>query len=185
MEEKEFDEEMEGDVVELESEDGETVKFRHVATIDHKGDWYVLFSPVEEIEGLDEDECVIFKLGTDDKGGDVFLPVEDDALLDEVYDEYVRIMEDEGDWECGCEDCSKSETCACKDKPEEECDCESCEDGRSCECEEEHCDCDEGGCDCGADHAGKKERCGGKKDHCDGKKERCDCGKGHRDCGCH
>lgn len=158
MEEKEFDEEMEGDIVELESEDGETVKFQHVATIDYKGDWYVLFSPVEAIEGVEEDEAVIFKLGTDENGGDVFLPVEDDELLDAVYDEYVKIMEEEDEWECGCEDCSKADGCACKDKPEEECDCDSCTDGR------------EDSCDCGC-----------KEGHEDG----CDCGCGDKNCSCH
>lgn len=118
-----LEEEADGDVVELESDDGESVKFRHVATIDHENDWYVLFSPVEAIDGVGEDEVVIFKLGADENGGDVFIPVEDDAILDAVYDEYVRIMEEEGDWEeCDCE-----EGCDCDHDGDGKCACHSCD----------------------------------------------------------
>lgn len=120
--ETELDEEDE--IVELEDEEGKIAKFRHVATIDYENDWYVFFSPAEELDGLSEDEVIIFKLGADESGADVFLPIEDDALLDAVYNEYVRIMEED--------DC---------------CDCEDC--GHDHDCEEHKCG--EHGCDCGHD----------------------------------
>ena len=119
-------EEMDGDIVELESEDGETVRFQHVATIDYENEWYVFFTPAEEMEGIDSDETVIFKLTTDENGADIFLPVEDEAILDAVYDEYLRIMEDEdSDWEecqCGdgCGDHCHHGDCDCKHEGEQE-----------------------------------------------------------------
>ena len=67
-------EDEESDIVELVDEEGKSVNFRHVATIDYKDEWFVFFSPVEEIEGVTEDEVVIFNLGTDETGADVFYP---------------------------------------------------------------------------------------------------------------
>lgn len=117
----------EDEIVELEDEEGKIAKFRHVATVDYENDWYVFFSPAEELDGLSEDEVIIFKLGADEGGADVFLPIEDDALLDAVYNEYVRIMEEDDDC-CGCEGC-----------------------GHDHDCEGEEHSCGEHGCDCGHD----------------------------------
>ena len=165
-EEVEFDEEEDGDVVELESEDGETIPFRHVATIDYENGWYVLFSPMQEMEGVGEDEVVIFRLDTDEKGGDIFVPVEDEAILDAVYDEYVRIMEDENsEWEqgCGCGH-GDGEHCRCGEETGDGCHCDGESDGKKGDC---HCGKSDGnkGSDC---------KCGGKSE---GKKGDCKCGR--------
>lgn len=114
--EEEFDDE----IVELIDDEGKTEQFYHIATIDYKDDWYVFFSPVEETEEVSGDEVVIFKLGTDEEGGDVFLPIEDEKVLNAVYDEYVKMMEEE---DCGCDDdCD----CGCNAKEKEtksDCSC--------------------------------------------------------------
>lgn len=94
---------LDDEIIELVDEDGKTVQFYHVATIDYKEEWYVFFTPAEEIEEVSEEEVVIFKLGVDEEGKDIFLPVEDEALLQAVYDEYVKLMEEEEEGEgCGC-----------------------------------------------------------------------------------
>lgn len=138
-------EDEESDIVELVDEEGKSVNFRHVATIDYKDEWFVFFSPVEEIEGVTEDEVVIFKLGTDETGADVFLPIEDDKLLDEVYAEYIKVMEEEdGEGGCGC-------GCGCEDEEDDEegcgCGC-GCDDEEEESCSDEDCGC----CDCGCGH---------------------------------
>ncbi len=99
------------EVVELVDEDGNTVNFRHVATIDYNDEWFVFFSPEEEMDGITDDEVVIFKLGADENGQDVFLPIEDEKLIDAVYNEYVRMIEEDNDDEHdhhggGCSGCS-------------------------------------------------------------------------------
>ena len=62
--------------------------------MDHKGECYVFFQPAEQIEDTDEDSVVIFRIGESD-GQEVLLPVEDEALLDEVYEEFCRMMEED------------------------------------------------------------------------------------------
>ena len=115
---KEVAQEELSDIVELVDDTGRTLKFYHIGTIDYKNECYVFFQPAEEIEGTDEDDVIIFRIGGDE-GNEVLLPVEDEALLDEVYEEFCRIMEDEenaedammleGDFYCdgncaGCEE---------------------------------------------------------------------------------
>ncbi len=82
------------DVVELIDDTGRTLKFYHIGTMDYKEECYVFFQPAEEIPGTDEDDVIIFRIGGDE-GNEVLLPVEDEALLDEVYEEFCRMMDED------------------------------------------------------------------------------------------
>lgn len=87
----EFDE----DIVELTTDDGKKLKFFFVGTIEYKGKNYSAFEPAEEIEGLSEDDLVIFELAGDDEENADLLPVEDEALLDEVFEEFCRVLDED------------------------------------------------------------------------------------------
>ena len=115
----------EPDIITLVDQMGNDVDFYHVATIDYKEKWYVFLQPVEPIDGIAEDEVLIYELGMDENGDDKFIPIEDEALLDAVFNEYLKEAEEDG--------------CCCG----EECDCE---DG--CDCDDT-CDCEGGSCSCG------------------------------------
>lgn len=82
------------DVVELIDDTGRTLKFYHIGTMDYKNEGYVFFQPAEDIEGTEEDDVIIFRIGGEE-GNEVLLPVEDEALLDEVYEEFCRMMDEE------------------------------------------------------------------------------------------
>ena len=90
---------------------------------------YVFFQRAEEIPDIDDDEVVIFRLEEDENGEDLFVPIEDENLLNEVYEEYVRMAEEED--ECGC-------GCGCH---EDGCDCEAEENQDACRCRDGKCDC--------------------------------------------
>lgn len=155
-------EEDDGDLVELVDDQGRVLKFFHVGSLEHKEKWYAFFMPAEEIEGTTEDEVVIFNISKDDKGEEVLLPVEDEALLEEVYEEFCRQMEEEaagleaaeleGGCSCGCgHDHSHGEGC-CDHKHEhgEGCCGHNHEHGHGegcCNHKHEH-----GDCDCGHNH---------------------------------
>ncbi len=83
------------EIVELTTEDGKKLKFYFIKTIEYKGKYYSAFEPAEEIEGIEEDDLIIFELSGDDEETADLLPVEDDALLDEVFDEFCRVMEED------------------------------------------------------------------------------------------
>ena len=88
------DEEELSDIVELVDEQNVVRKFYHVGTIDYKNEWYVGFQAAEEIEGVDPDELVIFKI-EGDEDDEVLKPIEDEALLEEVYEEFCRQLDEE------------------------------------------------------------------------------------------
>lgn len=126
---QEFEEEenMEEDILELVGDDGEVEHFYHLATLQYKKEWYVVLQPTETNEHVSEDELIIFLLSTDEESGeDVFMTVDDEKVLNAVYEEYLKLVDVE-------------EECSCGDK---DCHC-----GGDCDCDED-CDCDNDNCDC-------------------------------------
>ncbi len=112
------------DVVKLTGENGDVLNFYHIGTIEYKDDWFCFFQPAEPIEGTDPDELVVFKIG-EEGGKEVLLPVKDESLLDEVYEEFMHELEDDeevyGDEVSGCSgDCSACESCGCLGACEED-----------------------------------------------------------------
>ena len=85
----------EDDIVELTTDDGKKLKFYFVGTIEYKGKNYSAFEPAEEIEGIDEEDLIIFELSGDDEETADLLPIEDEALLDEVFQEFCRVLEED------------------------------------------------------------------------------------------
>lgn len=92
----------EAEIVEFSDEQGKVMKFYHLDTIEYQSRFFAFFAPAEEIEGIAEDELIIYEI-SGKPGEEELIPVEDDALLDAVYEEFCAIMEE------GCED----EDCDC------------------------------------------------------------------------
>lgn len=84
-------------IVELIDEDGKNVKFEFLMMLEHEGGNYLLLTPAEEIDGVDEDEIVILKVETDDKGEDVYVSVNDEKLLETLFEKYLTMVENEED----------------------------------------------------------------------------------------
>ena len=97
---EEFDGE-EDDIIVLVDEEGKETQFEHIATLDYDNEWYILLQPVVLDEDMDEDEVIVFKIGTDSEGNDLFVPVDDEKVLDGVYQVYMEEMEGCGD-DCDC-----------------------------------------------------------------------------------
>ena len=86
-------------IVELVDDQGKTHKCYHIGTIEHKDRWFAFFQPADEEEAEnegDEDEVTILEIVGED-GEEELVPVEDNKLLDEVFDEFCRVMEEDDD----------------------------------------------------------------------------------------
>ena len=83
--------------VELVDEDGKSMLFAHLMTLDYKDERFVLLSPEEQESAEGEEEVVILKVTQDEKGEDVYENIDDDALLDEVFDAFVEVSNMYGD----------------------------------------------------------------------------------------
>ena len=77
------------DIVELTTEDGKRLKFYFVGTIEYKGKNYSAFEPAEQIDGIEDDDLIIFELSGDDEETADLLPIEDEKLLDELFVDFM------------------------------------------------------------------------------------------------
>ncbi len=84
--------EEEDHILEVETDEG-IIRLYHIATLPYKGANYCVFQKAEPETEEEEDEVVIYQLEEGEEEG-MLLPVEDDALLDEVFAEFCRMYED-------------------------------------------------------------------------------------------
>ena len=82
------------DIVRLLSANGEEVEFIEIAGIAHQGCFYVILQPVELIEGMADDEALVFKVSRSENGEDKFEIELDDEIIDAVFKGYNRLLED-------------------------------------------------------------------------------------------
>ena len=81
---------------------------------------YVLLDKFHKFGKIEEGEVFIFKVeeSENEDEEDKFIPLEDEALMDAVFEEYLRVAEAEG-CGCGCDDCEHHDHCH-----DDDCDCE-------------------------------------------------------------
>ena len=90
MSENEFEND---DIITLLSPTGEEIAFIEIAGIAYKGNFYALLQPVELIEGMSEDEALVFSVTRGENGEDNFNIVIDDAIIDAVFEEYYKLLD--------------------------------------------------------------------------------------------
>ena len=82
------------DIVTLLSADGEEIDFVEIAGIAHKGSFYAILQPVELLDGMDDDEALVFKVTRGKDGEDKFEIELDDNIIDAVFAEYNRLLDE-------------------------------------------------------------------------------------------
>ena len=87
------DEFADDDIVTLMSATGEEIDFVEIAGIAHKGNFYAILQPVELLEGMDDDEALVFKVSRGPDGEDKFEIELDDEIIDAVFQEYNRLLD--------------------------------------------------------------------------------------------
>jgi uncharacterized protein YrzB (UPF0473 family) len=83
----------EDEVVTLTDDDGNDVDFYVLAELDYKDKWYIYLEPVELNEEYQEGEIIIFELGENEEGEEVFIPINDEKLLQEVFELFIKEIE--------------------------------------------------------------------------------------------
>ena len=91
---EELDEELdlEEEVIELVDDEGKVIKFKLLDVTEYKGEKYTLLLAAEPNEEIGEDEVVIFRLNEEEA---VLEPIEDEKLLEEVFEFYQEEVEAE------------------------------------------------------------------------------------------
>ncbi|NLT98407.1 MAG: DUF1292 domain-containing protein [Christensenellaceae bacterium] len=81
----------EEDVVILTDEDGNEVRFLHIMTFDFEDSFYVALTPEESVDGIEPGEVLLLEIVEDEDGDDCYVPIEDEAKLDRVWEEFARL----------------------------------------------------------------------------------------------
>lgn len=84
----------EEDIIELIDDDDNVIKFRLLDVTEYKGEKYALLLAAEPNDAIAEDEVAIFRYKEEEQ---MLEPIEDDALLEEVFEFYQN--EDDGEEE--------------------------------------------------------------------------------------
>lgn len=82
------------DIITLIGENGEEIDFVEIAGIAYKNDFYAILQPVKLIQGMSDDEALVFKVITDSDGADSFDIVLDDNIITAVFAEYNRLYDE-------------------------------------------------------------------------------------------
>ncbi len=81
------------EIVTLLSANGEEIDFTAIALIYYRNTPYAILQPVELLDGMDDDEALVFKVSVADDGSNSYAIELDDAIVDAVFKEYDRLLE--------------------------------------------------------------------------------------------
>lgn len=82
------------DIVTLLSASGEEIDFIEIAGIAYNGNFYAVLQPVELLEGMEEDEALVFRVTQNEQGEDKFEIELDDEIINAVFEEYNRLLDE-------------------------------------------------------------------------------------------
>ncbi|MBQ7352624.1 MAG: DUF1292 domain-containing protein [Clostridia bacterium] len=76
----------------LEDNDGKEIEFEQVAVVDYEANYYAVLSPVTKLEGVEENEVMIFLI---DEENDCLVYLDDEELCDKVFDAFIEMLDSE------------------------------------------------------------------------------------------
>lgn len=81
--------------IKLYNEDNQEVEFEQIALVPIDNKTYAILKPVEAMEGIAEDEALVFVIDEIDDE-DCLVIVEDETIVDKVFEEYYKMLKEEG-----------------------------------------------------------------------------------------
>ena len=82
----------------LMDENGKQMTFEQVAVIPYEvrkeKRLYCVLKPLDKIEGIDDDEAIVFLVDTDDEGNSIIRIEEDEEIAIAVFDKYYDLLEE-------------------------------------------------------------------------------------------
>jgi hypothetical protein len=81
------------DIVTLMSADGEEIDFVEIAGIAYRGGFYAILQPVELLDGMSDDEALVFRVSRGENGEDKFEIELNDEVIEAVFEEYNKLLD--------------------------------------------------------------------------------------------
>lgn len=79
----------------LYNEENQEVEFEQIALVPIEDKTYAILKPVETMEGVADDEALVFVIDEIDDE-DCLVIVDDDKIIDNVFEEYYKLLKEEG-----------------------------------------------------------------------------------------
>ncbi|GEM_PF-3063270 len=86
-------------IVTLLDEDGKEYEFECLETFIHEDEKYIVLAAISELEGIEDDEAVVLKVVENEDGTDSYLPIESAEKLQEIFQIYLQMVEDDEEYE--------------------------------------------------------------------------------------
>ena len=81
--------------IKLYNEENQEVEFEQIALVPIENKTYAILKPAQNMEGVADDEALVFVIDEIDDE-DCLVIVEDDAIVDQVFEEYYKMLKEEG-----------------------------------------------------------------------------------------
>lgn len=81
-------------IITLLSANGEEIDFAAIAVIVYRGNYYAIMQPTELVQGMADDEALVFKIGVNASGENTFEIELDNNVVDAVFKEYDRLYDE-------------------------------------------------------------------------------------------
>ena len=75
----------EDEIIELTNEEGMSIQFYLVGSLDYEGKTYAYFQPAEEIDGVAPEQVIVFEV---DESGEDLIEIEDKELEKKLLEEF-------------------------------------------------------------------------------------------------
>ncbi|MBQ7278679.1 MAG: DUF1292 domain-containing protein [Clostridia bacterium] len=82
----------------IDEENGQEVDFDLLLTFAYEGRRYAALQPIEEVEGVEDDEIVLLEI-VKENGEETYRSIENEILLDEVFKEFQDLFDELEDGE--------------------------------------------------------------------------------------
>lgn len=83
------------DNIVLYDEEDKPTEFEQIAIIPLNNTVYAILKPVEEMPGIAEDEAIVFEMVEDEENGDLLNVVSEEDVVNQVFEEYKKLVAEE------------------------------------------------------------------------------------------
>jgi len=81
-------------IIVLYDEEDKAVEFEQIALIPYNEKLYAILKPVKAMDGVGEDEAIVFAFEEDEDEDQILVVEESDAVIDAVFDVYNKLIEE-------------------------------------------------------------------------------------------
>ena len=75
--------------------EGNEVQFEQVAVIPYNDRLYCILKPIDEVEGVEDDEAIVFVIDDDDEENPTLTVESDEKTANAVFDKYYKLLEED------------------------------------------------------------------------------------------